>query len=275
MTPASILLLLLASTDLLAEDAAELRHAPVPGDAPAAENGEAPSAADGHASPPPAIPASTSPILTGEARFEALMRFRHEHLAIRGSTSWTGGGATVIHGGWGWGWGPHFGWGWSPSVVIRDPVEPRHEWAVYQGVQRLGVPGYLEEVGDQLRLNALEQDLRRTGRRQTVGYGVGVAGLAATVVGFVAAAWAENEQELVLWNTVATGGLCAGLVGTLAGSSAASRARRLQSDYPYTVSYDDTRDQVDAYNESLRKELGLSRQDAYEVITERPPRPER
>jgi hypothetical protein len=274
MTLPTVFVLLSSLGGPRAEEAPPTHHAPAPGEDPALEE-------PALVGPAQARPAPTAvgepPGLSGEERFEALMRFRHDHLDLRGTTRWSGGGATVIHGGWGWGWGPHWGWGWgwSPSVVIRDPLEPQHDWAVFQGVQRLTVPAYLDEVGDQLRLAALEQDLRRTHRRQVVGYGVGGTGMAATVVSFVAAAWSETEGELMLWNTVATGGLCAALVGTMVGSSAASRGRRLQTDFPHTVSYDDTQAQVDAYNERLREELGLTRADAYEVITERPPRRER
>ena len=261
------------------QDDAGAHHAPPP--EPVVED-EADTASPPPPPPPPlapvtpaAAPPVAGPTVDGEERFEALMQFRHQHLDIRGSTRWRGGGATVVHGGWGWGWsGPYhgWGWGWSPSVVVRQPLEPEHGWAVFQGVQRLSVPGYLEVVGDSVRLAALEDDLRRAGLNRKIGYGFGGAGLAATVVGFVAGAWSDSQQELMAWSTVTTAGICTALIGTLAGSSAASREQRLQGDFRVTVPYEDTRAQVDDYNEQLRQDLGLSKGDAYRVLTEQPPR---
>lgn len=268
--PSTLLLLLSTGIAAAQDQGGTTHHAPSP-----ELGGEELEVQPATALPEP--PAALSPVqapglLDPDQRFDALMSFRHQHLDIRGSTRWQGGGATVLHGSWGWGPYHGWGWGWGPSVVIRQPLEPDNDWAVYQGVKRLSVPSYLEQVGDQLRLSALEQDIQRTSRNEKIGYGVGGVGAAATVVGFVASAWAESHQELMTWNTVATGGICAAVVGVMAGSSAASRGRRLQTDFRATVAYDDTRAQVDDYNERLRRELGLSKADVYRVLTEQPPR---
>jgi hypothetical protein len=256
------LALSLASPVASAQDGVDARHAPLPPDAEEADP------ALQRADPPPP-PQATAEALE-DARVDALMAFRNRHLAIRSYTSWRGGGATVVHGGWGWG-GPYRGWGLGTSYVIREPREPVHDWAVFQGVQQLDVPGFLDVVGDDLRLAALQDDMRRANRNSRIGYGVGAAGLAATVAGFFGSVWAEDEQQLITWNTVSAGGICAALVGTIAGGSASSRAQRLQLDFRSTVGFEDSQRQVDAYNEQLRQELGLSKPDAYRVLTDEPP----
>ncbi len=247
-------------------DASDTHHAPPP-DLGTEETVES----DLEAPPPAAAPVGATARPMDDGRFDALMAFRNQHLDIRGYTRWRGGGATVLHGGW----GRRRGWGLGTSHVIRQPREPDHDWAVFHGPRRLDIPSYLEVIGDTARLTALRQDLGRAQRAASISYGVAGLGLATAVVGFFGSAWAEDDDMLLTWNVVAGAGLCTTLGGAIVGGSASNKAQRLQLDFRGTVGLEDAQQQVDAHNDRLRQDLGLSKSDVYGILTERPPRGQR
>jgi hypothetical protein len=269
----SILLIALACGSV-AQAQDEVHHAPVPGgdgavDQPFEHHAAPPSPSEDEPEPPPAA---------RQASMQALTAFRRQHLAIRSYARWEGGGATVIHGGWG-GWGPyhHLGWGLGTSYVIRDPAHQTHDWAVFRGDQRLSVPAYLEEVGDTARLGGLQRDIERAELSHHVGYGVGLAGAATLLVAMVGVRSAQDLEGYQTWNSVALGGVLAGVGGVMVGSHGNSKAQRLRADFRSTVDYDAVQEQVDAYNERLRGELGLSPAEAFRELSdeERPGRARR
>lgn len=218
-------------------------------------------------------------------RWEASQAFRVRHLELRGLTSWHGGGATVIHSGWGWGWG----WGWGPypspywglgtSYIIREPMQADHSWAVFQGVQRMTVPGYLTMVAD---LERAEDFDRRISRNENAADGLralGFVGIAGTVMSYVGASRADTWDQYHLWNTVSAGSLGSVLVGFLGSTICSGQVRSLRSDFRSHLDPDDEQRRVDAYNEELRVELGLSKDEAWQIIQadernsrDRPPR---
>ena len=222
--------------------------------------------------PPPGPVEDPESSAQGFAHPEAVAAFRDQHLDLRGSSQWRGGSEVVSLPYFGWSTYRGVGWGVGASTVLRGSVEPRGEWAVFQGIQRLSVPSYLELVGDDLRHNALQADIAQATRRGKVGYGVAAAGVVALVAGYFGASTASTPEELGAWNGVTLGGVCALVGGALGGNSASSRARRLEIDFRSTVAFDDTCAQVDTYNETLRDGLGLSPAEAARVLTEQPAR---
>jgi hypothetical protein len=202
---------------------------------------------------------------------EQIMAFRQRHLDLRVAAGFAGS-TTHFRGSLSWGWWPYHGWGWWPSFAVGVSPAGYPDWAVYQGPRRLDVPSYLEIVGDPLRLAALDSDLRRTDLTRKVGLGTSAAGLAAMAVSLVGMDGARTQQDFRSWSSLGTGGVLTAVVGVMVYSSAANRSRRLEADYSYTVEHAETQAQVDAYNEGLRLELGLSEAEANRVLRE-PRRP--
>lgn len=216
-------------------------------------------------------------------RWDAAHAFGVRHLELRGLTTWHGGGATVVHSGWGWGggWGPYPSpyWGLGTSYVIREPMQPDHSWAVFQGVQRLTVPGYLTLVADIERTEDFDRRIRRNEDAADGLRALGFVGIAGTVASYVGASQADTWDQYHQWNTVTAGSLGAVLVGFLGSSICTGQVRSLRSDFRAQLDPDEEQRRVDAYNEELRLELGLSKDEAWQIILsdertsrDRPPR---
>jgi hypothetical protein len=259
MTRTLPLLLVLLATPGLAQEAvptdAEVLHAPPPPEEEA---------------PPTTEPAAeTGP----EARYPALLAFRQRHLDLRGYTSLVGGGAVVVDSGWGWGWGgPWWHGGFGTSYIIPMSRERVDDWAVYRGSSRLTIPAYLDAVGDETGSRALQGSITRAERTSRTFYAVGGVGLAATVVGFLGAVSARDTGTFHTWNVVSTAGLVAGITGVVVGRGQSGRAARLGHDFSGTLDHEETQSQIDAFNEQLRVELGLTRADVYPILTGEPAR---
>jgi hypothetical protein len=229
-----------------------------------------------HAPPPPeeALPAAVPAAGSGsEAHFAALLSFRQRHLDLRGFARWEGGDAVVLHSGWGWGWGgPWWHGGFGTSYVIPTARERVDDWAVFRGTTRLTIPAYLDAVGDEGGSRALQGSIARAERSSRALYAVGGAGLAATVIGFFGAASARDIDTFHAWNVVSTAGLVAGISGVVVGRGQSGRAQRLGHDFSGTLDVQETQTRIDAYNEQLRLDLGLSQGDVYPVLSEEPAR---
>ena len=248
-----------------AQDPRPTHHAPPPelGEEPALQP-EPPR----HAAPPE--PLASEPLRLSSV--EQLRAYRVQHLDLRVASTWDGASPSY-HGTVSWGWWPYHGWGWWPSIGVRVPPAGYAGWAVYQGPRRLTVPTYLETVGDSLRLAALDNELRRADLTRKVGLGTSGVGLAAMAVSLVGMDGARTYQDFRGWSSLGTGGILTAVVGVIVYSSAANRTRRLEGDFSSTVVYEETQAQVDAYNERLRLELGLSEAEATRVRSEPgPPR---
>ncbi|MFH1464169.1 MAG: hypothetical protein ABIO70_07270 [Pseudomonadota bacterium] len=260
------LLLLLAAPAFAQEappaEVEAVHHAPPPLMEEAAP--EAPAVA--------APPAAAAPVpVTSDQRFGAMLAFRQRHLDLRGFTRWEGGGAVVLHSGWGWG-GPWWHSGFGTSYVIPTAPDRVDDWGVYRGPTRLTIPGYLEAIGDDGGSRALQGSIAHAQRTSSAFYTAGGVGLAATLVGFLGAASARDIDTFHTWNVVSTAGLLVGITGVVVGRGQAGRARRMTHDYSGTLDYGEAQAQVDTYNEQLRLELGLSEADVYPILTEQAPR---
>ena len=132
------------------------------------------------------------------------------------------------------------------------------------------MPTYLTLVGD----SRAEEYRRRIRSNRTTGAlfsAIGVAGVAAVVTGIIGSANADTPREHEDWNTVALAGTGGILVGFTIGGAAQNAANRLQTDYG-KLGWEPTQAQVDAYNEQLRQQLGLSTEQAWRILEDSGPR---
>jgi hypothetical protein len=237
-------------------------------------------AQESHA-PPPAIPmeSADAPPQSGSRdqphtpqELQAAVNFRSQHLEVRQVTSWRGSGSTVVTSGY-YGYGPR---GPGPSMGVGvstaspQTLVAEHAWTVFQGPMRLSVPDYLTLVGDD-RADDYRRRIRSNRTTGTLFTAVGVAGVAAVVAGIIGSANADTRPEREDWNTVALAGTGGILVGFTVGGAAQSTANRLQTDYG-KLGWEPTQAQVDAYNEQLRRQLGLSPEQAWQILEDGGPR---
>jgi hypothetical protein len=244
---------------------------------------EATTAQETHAPPPPAIPADDGddpPQRNGPrdqphtpAELQAAMSFKSQHLEVRQVTSWRGSGSTVVTSGYyGYGGGPRGGpsYGMGVSTASPQTIVPEHAWTVFQGPMRLTVPDYLTLVGDD-RADDVRRRIRSARTTGTLFTAIGVAGVGAVVAGIIGSANADTHQEREDWNTVALAGTGGLIVGFTIGGAAQSSASRLTTDYS-KLGWEPTQAQVDAYNEALRTQLGLSPEQAWSILENGGPR---
>ena len=230
---------------------------------------------------PPAIPMETVGDSTQNGprdvphtpeELQAAVEFRSQHLEIRQVTSWRGSGSTVVTSGY-YGYGGHRGhssMGVGVSTASPQTLVPEHAWTVFQGPMRLAVPDYLTLVGDE-RADDYRRRIRNNRTTGTMFTAVGVAGVAAVVAGIIGSANADTRSEREDWNTVALAGTGGILVGFTIGGAAQNTANRLQTDYG-KLGWEPTQAQVDAYNEQLRQQLGLSTEQAWRILEDGGPR---
>ena len=207
------------------------------------------------------------------AELQAAMNFKSQHLEIRQVTSWRGSGSTVVTSGYyGYGGGPRGGSSMGVGVSSASPQSfvPEHAWTVFQGPMRLSVPDYLTLVGDG-RADDVRRRIRGARTTGTLFSAIGVAGVGAVVAGIIGSANADTHQEREDWNTVALAGTGGMLVGFTIGGAAQNSASRLQTDYG-KLGWEPTQAQVDAYNEQLRQQLGLSPEQAWRILEDSGPR---
>lgn len=239
--------------------------------AAAQESGEGPLAIP--AEPPPprtevvvpdrplAVPGRSSP-----EKAHAVREYRARHLAIRNlseayvGTTWSYGwyGGPYGWGGPGWGWGawPH------PFVVHRD------EQAIFQGPNRLDVPATLGVLGDTTGQQQLERRIRRNRGAASALFGLGVAGIAASITGLVGVEQARTYDELTVWNAVSWGGVGLMVGGFVGGSFPSSRAWRLQLEPTETMEPAELDRRIQDYNERLAAALGLDPMEAVRIESE-------
>lgn len=199
---------------------------------------------------PLAIPGRREPATDASA----IREYRSRFLAVRNlseayvGTTWSYG----WYGGYGW-HGPGWGWAaWPHPFVVR-----REEQAVFQGPNRLDVPETLGALGDSAGREVLERRIRKNRAWSGVLFGLGVAGVAGSVVGLVGMDQARTFDELTTWNAVSWGGVGLMVGGFVGGSFPSSRAWRLQLDHDATIDPAELERRVAAHNEALAAELGL------------------
>jgi hypothetical protein len=222
--------------------------------------------------PPPARPPVRSPARApfpeppsrDGARAKALREYRAQHLAVQRLTE------TRIGTAWSYGyrrvWGPYGpGWGWAafphPFVVRTDAI------GVFRGPERIDVPTTLDALGELDRQRDLEQRIATNRTLATTAYGIGVAGVAASIVGLIGLDNASTFDEAAQWSTVSTTGLGLIVGGFVGGSIPSARAQRLQYDHTATEDIDDLGRRIAAHNAVLAEELGLSPDEAERIDT--------
>ncbi len=219
--------------------------------------------------PPLAVPAG--PPVATQARLTALRAYKANRLDVREEVELRGGGAWSAGGAWGGYWGPGWGYGGYAGPVVVDPIQQVRTWGVYRGPERLDVPTFLDVAGAAERKQDLDLDLDRLKRRSQTWSGlagVGIAGIVAGLVGTTQAARAEDVDAYVAWNWVTLGSsgvLTAGFIGASFPRSKASALRRYPS---ASMTSAEARQLVDAHNDALRDELGLSAADVWAVEAE-------
>ena len=206
----------------------------------------APAMAD---EPPLAIPA---PVRRGTSpqELQAIRKYRSELLSVRNITEYWSSGYYVNNT---YGWAPYGG-----MSVGYAPMSRSDDWVVFRGPARIDVPTYLDTIGHTDDHARMVQRIRRNRRVSHAFYALGGAGLAASIVGLVQMDVANNRRAYDAGVYVSTAGMAGLLTGFIVGSFPASRARALR-DYPSTsMPRESVQQDVDAYNERLRVELGLT-----------------
>lgn len=177
-------------------------------------------------------------------------------------------------------WGPYgYSMGWSPWP--RPYVVQTSRPGVFQGPKRLDVPSTLLALGDEDARVALEGRIRKNRTIGNVGYGLGVVGVAASVVGLIGldeccstpiyAGDTERIHQALAWSTVTGSGLALMVGGLVGGTFPSVRAWRLQYDHTATIEPDVLEERIEAHNAQLATELGLTAREV-ERIESRPRR---
>jgi hypothetical protein len=178
------------------------------------------------------------------------------------------GSVTVMHSHWGWGGRPWRGYGWhSGEVVAVDPPTFAHEWAVYQGAQRLTVPDYMRAVGRGSEAAELGARIQRSGRASRTWSTVGVAGLAGGLASLIGGVVTSDAQTSRSFTSAGLGGIGIGITGSLIGSLTRSKATTLAHDYEHSLDVAEVQRAVRERNEVLRDELGLTPAQAYHELS--------
>ena len=153
------------------------------------------------------------------------------------------------------------GYGMGPIWVtqpVTQPVYTVRTWGIYRGPERILMPRFLELVGDEEAHDALVQEIEHNHQRSRTGFTIAGAGGVGLFMGIMGMSVASTEHTWRTWNMVALGGSLSGVGGMIAGSIPASRASQLARHPRTSMTSEEAQALIDAYNESLREELGLT-----------------
>ncbi len=212
--------------------------------------GSVPTPDPAHYTKPAEPPRAISPELLAKVR-----EYRRRRLEVRGEVSYSGGGSSVSP--------SPFGMG--GVSITQDPISSSRSWAVYEGPLRLDVPSYYASVGQFEKSRALTSRVKRKQWVSRIYYGVGVAGVVTSVVGYFGSLDANSPEEARTWATVGAVGLGASLVGMIGGSFPAASASKLRSQYSKSVDIGEAQQAVEAQNERIRSELELTPEQVFAV----------
>ncbi len=205
--------------------------------------------------PPPAPAAPADPEL-GADRLQALRKYRRQHLSVQHYSGLAVGSTLQTDY---YGYGGYGGWGWRSMHV---PYYYRVDgWGVFQGPQRLDTLSYLDRVGELSLQQVVKQKVRAKRTMGGVLYGLGVAGIAGSIVAGAGATDARTRAELSQWRLLSTASVGAILGGFIGGSFPLSKARRLLAHPGNTVDLAVIEEQVADFNEDLRLKLALTPRD--------------
>jgi hypothetical protein len=193
------------------------------------------------------------------AHARAIREYREQHLALRkvGTARIGVDYAYVPYGGYG-PYGPT--WGITPmphTWVVRGT-----EWAVFEGPNRIDVPTTFDALGDEAGLERVTRRIRTNRTLGNLGYAVGLGGLATSIVGLVQMDRSRSWSDELYWSQVSAAGVGLMIGGFVGGTFPAARAERLQHDHEVTFDLDALDERIDAHNEALAADLGLSQTEA-------------
>jgi hypothetical protein len=189
------------------------------------------------------------------AKLSSIREYQRRRLQIREETELRGGGSSVVS-------SPYSNpYTLGSSQVVTDPIYTVRSWGIYQGARRLTVPQYLNTIGSYEMQDYLEQDIRKLEATSKALYGLGAAGVLATVVGVVGVRNARDADQEIIFLATAAGGVGAMLGGFIGGSIPASKATRIETEPEFTFTPEQVRGDIDEHNDGLRKELDLSVQE--------------
>lgn len=209
---------------------------------------------------PPTVATGEIPVVKPPIDETTLARIRDyklRHYSIRTETRYSGGGTRTFSNPYSWGGGVY---------VTQDPISVTRSWAVYKGPSRMDVPTYLQLTHEDEHYKDLTGRIQRTRILGYTYYGAAVAGIAAIVVGAAGVNLAEAEDEKTRWSTVGVIGVGTTIVGLIGGSLPMANARSLQTEYSRArIDIASAQAAIDAENEALRVELGLTPEQALSV----------
>jgi len=209
---------------------------------------------------PPVVPTVTVEPQRSEETLKALRRYRRERISVHPEIEIRGGNTSMQ---------PSFGWNTSSlafGTTITEPVTTTQTWGVYQGAQRLDVPMFLSEVGALDLRYQVQRDIQQATRRSRLWFSVAGLGMAGVVTGSLGAyhspRWSQQEAQ---FTTLTLNSIGATVAGLFAGSFPSARAERLRRYPSASVGIREAEILADEHNERLRKELGLTAEDVWEI----------
>ncbi len=143
-----------------------------------------------------------------------------------------------------------------PGYATGSWFDDEVAWSVYRGAYRLDVPSTLNALGRLEDQRRLERRISRNHTSASVLTGVGVAGIATTILGLTGRREAATYDVARDWSLVSTAGLAMTVGGFISAAIPSHRARRLQFSHAMTQSADAVQRDVDAHNQRLAAELG-------------------
>ena len=198
---------------------------------------------------------------------EAILTFREQHLSVREVVDFIPGTVNVVNSGWGWGPRPYWGWGMDRgSWVTVDPPRIERDWAVYQGLQRLSVPSYLNALDRDQAAEELRSRIRTANTTSDVFSGIGWLGLLGGVTGTVLALTAPDFQGSRTFAAAGAASTGTGVLSSIVGGAERKRASSHTYDFDKTQELPDVQRGVREHHELLRRELDLTPGQAFREL---------
>jgi hypothetical protein len=193
-----------------------------------------------------------------QEKLNALRQYQRERLEISNETNISGGATTAYMR------GPTMGYG-SLGFMISDSIHTTRTMKVYQAQEPISTAIFLELTGQEGEREDLDALLAKYRKRKAAGRVVAALGLGTTIGGWVGVSQSVTENEVYLYSNVTLGGsiLCFG--GLLISSFPASKEASLLMTPLNYLSKADVEGRVDAFNDALRTELGLSVEDIWSI----------
>lgn len=197
-----------------------------------------------------------------QAKLNALRQYQRERLELSSEVNISGGGSTAYMRGPMMGYG---GVGFSSGFVVSDPIYTTRSLRVYQAKEPISSLQFFELVGDDAQRSKVAREMKKYRLRRNIGRSVALVGLGATIGGWVGASQATSEEELYLYSNVTLAGSLVCFGGLLASSFPASKEHALIRSPLSSLSKVDVENKIDAYNDQLRENLGLSIEDVWYI----------